>query len=173
MSMLISVRDARNRKDDRAFVERSLRDYLEDLGGMNSGVYPALQEFGHREPDQLASWLGDRKATLLTIINEQQPVGFALVVQESPALHGVDYRMSEFFIARAARQRGFGRNAVRLIFDRFAGQWEVVQNQRNPTSVDFWRRVISQYTGGAWRERIANGEVRQSFRSGTKAARRT
>jgi predicted acetyltransferase len=76
--------------------------------------------------------------------------------------------LSEFFIARAARLHGFGRSATRLILDRFAGQWEVTQNSRNPAAVAFWRRVIAQYTDGAYRERVANGEVRQTFRSGLK-----
>ncbi|MEY2855206.1 MAG: hypothetical protein RL030_2338 [Pseudomonadota bacterium] len=166
--MVISVRDARERKADRAFIELSLRDYLDDLGGLNTGVFPALQEFGHREPDQLASWLGDRDATLMTIVDEQKPVGFALVVRAPPGVPTVDYRLSEFFIARESRLHGFGRGAVRLIFDRFAGQWDVIQNSRNPAAVMFWRRVIAQYTNGAYRERVTNGEVRQTFRTGVK-----
>jgi predicted acetyltransferase len=170
--MPISVRDAREHSSDRAFVERSLRDYLEDLGGLNSGIFPTLQEFGHREPDQLAGWLADRDATLLTIVSDQQPVGFALVVRAPPGARGIDYRMSEFFITRAARGRGIGPSAVRLILDRFAGQWEIVQNQRNAAAVKFWRRVVAQYTAGAWRERTDNGEVRQTFRSGARSVRR-
>lgn len=169
--MAISVRDARERKADRAFIEHSLRDYLVDLGGMHSGVFPVLQEFGHRDPDQVASWLADRNAVLLTIVDDQQPAGFALVLRDPPGAAGVDWRMAEFFIARSARGRGAGRSAVRLIFDRFAGRWEVVQNQRNPGAVAFWRAVISQYTRGDYRERMNNGEVRQTFRSGAAAAR--
>ena len=73
--------------------------------------------------------------------------------------------MSEFFIAREARRRGVGRSAVRLIFDRFAGTWEILEYQRNPGAVAFWRRVVTAYTAGDFRERVQNGEVRQHFSS--------
>jgi predicted acetyltransferase len=164
--MIFSVRDARERKSDREFVERSLPDYRDDLGIANTGLFRALPEIGHGEPDQLAAWLGDRNCLLFTMLDGQQPVGFALVVRAPAFAKDVDFRMSEFFVARTARRRGVGRNAARLIFDRFSGSWEVVENQRNDEAVQFWRRVIAQYTGGDYRERAASGEVRQIFRSG-------
>ena len=53
-----------------------------------------------------------------------------------------------------------------LILDRFAGQWEIVEYQRNPGAVNFWRRVVSAYTRGNYQERVVNGEVHQTFVSG-------
>jgi len=55
---------------------------------------------------------------------------------------------------------------VRLILDRFAGRWEVVEYSRNPGAVAFWRKAIAGYTRGNYQERVANGEVRQTFLSG-------
>ena len=107
-----------------------------------------------------------RNATLLTILDEHRPVGFALILHRPPGARDIDYRMAEFFIARSARRRGLGRSAVRLILDRFAGRWEVIEYQRNPGAVAFWRRIVADYTKGDYRERVANGEVRQLFRSG-------
>ena len=60
---------------------------------------------------------------------------------------------------------GVGRDAAQLIFNRFAGQWEVTEYLRNAGAVSFWRRVISAYTRGTYTERISDGEVRQLFRS--------
>ena len=74
--------------------------------------------------------------------------------------------MAEFFIARAYRRLGVGRSAVPLILDRFAGRGEIVEYQRNPGAVNVWRRVVAAYTRGDYQERVANGEVRQSFVSG-------
>jgi predicted acetyltransferase len=73
--------------------------------------------------------------------------------------------MAEFFIARSYRRLGIGARAVHLILDRFAGHWEITEYQRNPAAVSFWRRVIRAYTGGDFRERVQDGEVRQSFES--------
>ena len=58
-----------------------------------------------------------------------------------------------------------------LIFDRFGGDWEIVEYQRNPGAVAFWRRVLTGYCAGRFTERTQNGEVRQRFTSRPAAAR--
>lgn len=169
--MTISVRDARAEVADRSWIESVFRDYLEDLAPDSTGMFPKLGEAGHSVPDQLARWFADRSAYLLTILQSQRPVGFALVArgQAGPrSSDAFDYRMAEFFIARPQRRIGIGRAAAPLIFDRFAGRWEISEYQRNPAAVKFWRRVVSEYSRGAYQERILNGEVRQSFVSGAQ-----
>jgi predicted acetyltransferase len=84
----------------------------------------------------------------------------------APPRTPIDYRMAEFFIMRAKRRLGIGATAVRLIFSRFAGRWEITEYLRNADAVSFWRRVVASYTRGNYRERIVNGEVRQTFESG-------
>ncbi len=170
--MTVSVRDARGQPADRRWIESVYRDYLDDLAPLNTGVFPILGEVGHSEPDQLARWFADSSAHLLLILKASTPAGFAMVARGGPAFGKtpVDYRMAEFFISRPHRRLGVGRTAVPLILDRFAGRWEIVEYQRNPAAVDFWRRVVSQYTRGDYQERVSNGEVRQTFVSG--AARR-
>jgi predicted acetyltransferase len=168
----VSVRDARGQPADRRWIESVYRDYLDDLAPLNTGVFPILGEVGHSEPDQLARWFADSSAHLLLILKASTPAGFAMVARGGPAFgkSPVDFRMAEFFISRPQRRLGVGRTAVPLILDRFAGRWEIVEYQRNPAAVDFWRRVVSQYTRGDYQERVNNGEVRQTFVSG--AARR-
>jgi predicted acetyltransferase len=163
--MTVTVRDARSNAPDRQWIEGVYRDYLDDLGLLNTGIFPALGEVGHREPDQLQRWFMDTSATLLTILDDGQPAGFALVARDARASRESDYRMAEFFVAKPYRRRGVGRSAVRLILNRFAGRWEIVEYSRNPNAVKFWRNVVSGYTQGDYRERNANGEVRQHFTS--------
>jgi predicted acetyltransferase len=168
----VSVRDARALPADRRWIEGVYRDYLDDLAPLNTGVFPILGEVGHSEPDQLARWFADPSAHLLLILKSAAPAGFAMVARGGLSFGRppVDYRMAEFFVSRAQRRLGVGRSAVPLILDRFAGRWEIVEYQRNPGAVDFWRRVVAQYTRGDYQERVANGEVHQTFVSG--AARR-
>ncbi|MFI4914611.1 MAG: GNAT family N-acetyltransferase, partial [Steroidobacterales bacterium] len=75
---------------------------------------------------------------------------------------------AEFFIARGWRRRGIGQEAVRLLLDRFTGRWQITEFQRNAGAVQFWRRVVADYTDGRYQERIANGEVEQRFDSGSR-----
>ncbi len=167
-SMTVSVRDVRELPADRRWLESVYRDYLDDLAPLNTGVFPILGEVGHSEPDQLARWFADSSAHLLLILKGAQPAGFAMVARGGPGFGRapMDFRMAEFFIARQQRRLGVGRMAVPLILDRFAGSWEIVEYLRNPAAVAFWRGVIAQYTGGDFRERVSNGEVRQTFSSG-------
>ncbi len=51
------------------------------------------------------------------------------------------------------RRAGIGRDAATLIFDRFAGEWEIVEYMRHPGSVAFWRHVVARYSGGHFTER--------------------
>jgi predicted acetyltransferase len=163
--MTVSLRDAREITSDIQWIEVVYRDYLDDLGLLNTGLFPVLGDIAQRDREPLHRWLLDRSALLITILDDHKPAGFAMVAREQHAGRQCDYRMAEFFIDRAHRRRGLGRSAVRLIFDRFAGRWEIVEYTRNPGAVEFWRSVVAGYTKGHYRERSVNGEVRQYFTS--------
>ena len=162
----VSVRDARSAPADRLWIQSVYRDYLDDLNP-GTGIFPRLGEIGHREPDQIAHWFGDPNTFPLLIMRGDEPVGFARVlrvlVRQEPR---IDYRLAEFFIARARRRLGIGQTAVQLILSRFAGRWEITEYLRNAAAVSFWRRVVGGYTQGRYSERVMNGEVHQVFVSG-------
>jgi predicted acetyltransferase len=166
----VTLRDSRGVRTDRGWIEGVYRDYLNDLAPAATGIFPTLGEVGHREPDQLQRWFDDRTAQVLTILYSEEPVGFAMVRRRSAAASSAsspnEYSMAEFFISRPWRRRGIGAEAVRLLFDRFAGQWLISEHVRNTTAVKFWRRVVSGYTQGKYQERVFNGEVQQHFQSG-------
>jgi predicted acetyltransferase len=163
----VSVRDARASQSDRLWIGSIYREYLDDLSALSTGIFPVLGEVGHREPDLIARWFGDRNAFPLVILKAAGRVGFAMVAHcpqpSGPAM--VEYRMGEFFIARDSRRLGVGRTAVNLILNRFAGRWEITEYLRNPEAVSFWRRVVAGYTRGSYQERVIDGEVRQIFDS--------
>jgi predicted acetyltransferase len=169
----VSVREARSSASDRRWLENIYRDYLDDLAPLNTGIFPILGEVGHRGNDQISRWFADSSAYPLIIVKSAVAVGFAMVARVA-ALAGrtdIDYRMAEFFIERSQRRRGIGQSAVHIIFNRFAGRWEINEYLRNPIAVNFWRRVVAAYTGGEYEERIVNGEVRQLFQSSLARSR--
>jgi predicted acetyltransferase len=163
------VRDARGTPRDREWIESVYRDYLDDLSPLNTGVFSttSLGEIGYSTEDQLSRWFGDSSVTPLVIVRGSEPVGFAMVARGTPAKPDIDYRMAEFFVSRTFRRRGVGRSAVELILNRFSGRWEITEYLRNPVAVSFWRRVVATYTQGRYQERVTNGEVRQTFESGS------
>ncbi len=165
--MLVSIRDARNSKKDRQWIERVYGEYLEALSDLNTGFFRAMTAGeGPRNEEVFAGWFGSDLAHPLLISCGPDPAGFALVMRSRVVPGAIAaYQMSEFFVRQAHRRAGVGREAAQLIFDRFAGEWEIVEYERNPGAVAFWRHVVSRYSGGRFTERSRNGEVRQRFRS--------
>lgn len=168
MIVTVSLRDARHHSAGRSWIEQVFHEYLEALSAQsnNTGLFPVRGDFGDREPDMLARWFADESSYPLAIMKDDRPVGFAVVSR--PLLtqrKQLDFRMAEFFISANQRRLGIGRNAVRLIFKRFAGRWEITEIQSNKNAIAFWRAVVRDYSKGQYRERNENGEVKQYFDS--------
>jgi predicted acetyltransferase len=169
---LVSIRDVRRSKQDRQWIQSVYGEYLESLADLNTGLFSVLGAANPHQDEIFANWFSNDQSHPLLILKGRDSVGFALVTRPRIAPAGektANYRMSEFFVRNQHRRAGIGRDAATLIFDRFAGDWEIVEYMRHPGSVAFWRHVIARYSSGHYTERAQNGEVRQRFTS--KAAR--
>lgn len=166
--MLVSIRDCRHSKKDRQWIQDVYPEYLDALADLNTGLFSVLGASNPHQDEIFANWFANDHSHPLTILKGSDSVGFALVTRPRVAAAGetaVNYHMSEFFVRKQNRRSGIGRDAAKLIFDRFAGDWEIVEYQRNPGSVAFWRRILTVYCGGRFTERTKNGEVHHRFRS--------
>ena len=176
--MLVSIRDCKHSPKDRQWIEGIYGEYLEDLSQLNTGIFPVVIEESRRNEEIFANWFSNEYSHPLMILKGSESVGFALVTRPRIASAGdkpADYHLSEFFIRRPHRRLGIGRDAATLIFNRFSGEWDIVEYDRNPAAIAFWRRVVQTYTGGKYQERARNGEIRQRFKSSgsTKADPKT
>jgi predicted acetyltransferase len=52
-----------------------------------------------------------------------------------------------------------------VLFNRFEGEWEVLEDAENRAALAFWRRVIGAQAAGRFREIREGNEIRQRFRS--------
>jgi len=170
--MAVSVRDARTSGEDRRWIERAYREYLDDIAAGGTGVFPALLVTGQASEDLLGPWFHDERSMPFLILRGSEPAGFALVQRTSVVRDGpeAEYRMTEFFISRPLRQLGLGREAAQLLFSRFEGRWLVTESTGHEGAVAFWRRVIGAYTRGRYRERQSGGEVQHRFESARRTA---
>ena len=166
--MLVSIRDCRHSKKDRQWIQEIYPEYLDALADLNTGLFSVLGANNPHQDEIFANWFSNDHSHPLVIAKGADAVGFALVSRPRVAAAGetpVNYHMSEFFVRKSHRRLGIGRDAAKLIFDRFAGDWEIVEYQRNPSAVTFWRRVLTTYCKGRYTERSLNGEVHQRFTS--------
>lgn len=172
--MLVSIRDCRHSKKDRQWIQDVYGEYLDALSDLNTGLFSVLGGDNPREHEIFANWFANDHSHPLLILKGAEAVGFALVSRPRIPVAGeaaANYTMSEFFVRQAHRRTGIGRDAATLIFDRFAGDWEIVEYQRHPAAVAFWRGVLTAYSKGRFTERSRNGEVRQRFTSRASTAR--
>jgi len=132
-----------------------------------------LGEVGHREPDQIARWFGDRNAFPLIILQTAERVGFAMVARSShppgPPVLSTAWRS---FSSPRQPAPGFGKDGRQSHPDTFRGP---LGNHRVPAAipvaVSFWRRVVAGYTRGSYQERVINERGRQVFDSRIERSR--
>jgi predicted acetyltransferase len=169
-----SIRDCKHSKKDRQWIQDVYGEYMEALADLNTGLFSVIGADNPRNDEIFANWFANDQSHPLMILQGAEAAGFALVTRPRIAPAGetaVDFQMSEFFVRKQHRRNGIGRDAATLIFDRFAGEWEILEYKRNPGSVAFWRRVIADYSAGRYTERSRNGEIRQRFKSRRPASR--
>jgi predicted acetyltransferase len=173
-SLLVNIRDCRHSKKDRQWIRDVYGEYLDALSDLNTGLFSVLGADNPHEHEIFANWFANDQSHPLVIQRGSDLVGFALVTRPRIPAAGeavADYHMSEFFVRQAHRLAGIGRDAATLIFDRFAGEWEIVEYERHPGAVAFWRRVLTTYCRGGFIERSRHGEIRQRFSSRAAAGR--
>ena len=75
--------------------------------------------------------------------------GFVLVNNHCKYISGDNiHSVAEFFVLRKYRKKGVGRQAAKMIFDKFDGLWEVKILYTNVPALSFWSKVIDEYSGG-------------------------
>lgn len=115
--------------------------------------YPYLDDY----------WKDETRFPYLVELNGKY-AGFVLVrlIEEKERTY---FSIAEFFIMKKYRRSGLGKLVASEMFDLHQGQWEVFQIEKNVPAQHFWRKVISDYTKGDYKERIVDRKVIQEFRS--------
>jgi predicted acetyltransferase len=59
-----------------------------------------------------------------------------------------DFSMAEFFVMYKYKRLGAGTYAVKYIFGKHKGKWQITYAQKNKPANEFWNKVVKEYTGG-------------------------
>ncbi|MEK4461412.1 MULTISPECIES: GNAT family N-acetyltransferase [unclassified Paenibacillus] len=106
-------------------------------------------------------WTEDSNFPYLLTLNGKN-AGFVLVKLKNRD-DDLYFSIAEFFIIKKYRRVGLGRLVAKDIFNIHKGQWEVYQIDNNEPAQRFWKKVIEEYTGGKFTERIEAGRKTQVF----------
>lgn len=80
------------------------------------------------------------------IINVDGELAGFVLINKNGSTPDVDWNVGEFFITAKFQGKGVGRNVAEQIFNQFSGTWETMQMPQNKPAIDFWKKVVSQYT---------------------------
>jgi predicted acetyltransferase len=119
------------------------------LGADGRFGYPKLELY-FKEPESRFPFL---------IRSDGGLAGFALVTRGSPIDPHV-FDVAEFFVIRALRGRGVGREAAFQVWKRMPGPWTVRVAQGNTEGLAFWQRTLDAFAPGRVAKRTLAGKPR-------------
>jgi predicted acetyltransferase len=137
-------------------VDRSHRAVLENLGQLYrhdlSEAYGHLPNvdgtFNNRRLDHFQTGLDASQQMWLIMV--AAALGGFVLTREIEA----DARtISDFFVVRALRRTGVGREAARQVIARTPGQWRIAFQTYNPGAQRFWQQVATDFAGEGWSAR--------------------
>jgi predicted acetyltransferase len=161
--MFVGLEETWNSADARRCFENLYPMYLHELAAFGADLY-ALDAAGRWQPDLARSWTepvtghgnlleprpaADRSQPFqrgYTICVDRRRVGFVCVAL--PPFRYMDgrsdFQLSELFVVHRYRGCGVAVVAVRELFSRYKGRWELGALRDNTRAVSFWRRSLSR-----------------------------
>jgi len=83
------------------------------------------------------------------IMADGELAGFVMVNNHPEvADHPTDFSLAEFFVMYPFRRAGVGRQAFFQALALHRGTWQLKLHPKNAASVNFWHRVVNEYTKG-------------------------
>jgi predicted acetyltransferase len=145
---------------DLAIVKNLVPYYIYDMSEYMS--WPTKPDGRHDGCDGIEAYWADPDKLAFMLRSRREPAGFVLLLKGG---HGpdIDYSFTEFFVLRKFRHRGVGERIALQFFKRYSGRWQIDHLKDNKAAAEFWRKVISRYTGGKFKVKSArcrDGQVR-------------
>jgi predicted acetyltransferase len=151
-AMQIEVRQAT--RPDRGLIRRMMELYLHDFSEFEDEDLDEHGLYGYGDLDYF--WFEEGFFAFVVTVDGKL-AGFVLVNNEV-YLPDNERSISEFFIVRKYRRRSIGRHVAFEVFNSLPGKWEVAELENSYPSQEFWRKVIAEYTQGAFSETVLDND---------------
>lgn len=138
---------------DRAPLQQMLELYQHDISDIWDQDLDASGRYGYA----LDKYWANPACLPFVFLQAGKYAGFALL-NDSVSLPENDIWLAQFFVMKKYRRQGTGRQAALALFESVRGRWEVGQMPGNLAALAFWRRVIGEYTQGAFVEHELDDE---------------
>jgi predicted acetyltransferase len=131
-------------RSDRAVLENLGQLYRHDLSESYGLLPNADGTFNNRHLDEFRTG-ADPEGRAWLIMADSRLAGFVMTGRMDGAM-----TIQDFFVVRALRRTGVGREAARLTIATFSGPWWIAFQRYNPGTERFWSQVATDAVGDAW-----------------------
>ena len=141
---------------ERDWLERAYLNWLQELAVSSRARPPSTERLAR---EQISDWLQDRTVDLFVLRRDEEHAGFACVER----VLGGGAHLREFYVVPSLRRLRVVSHAAALLFDRYAGQWQLEVLQSDRTALRFWSNVVQRYALDRRREERSDGHIRYVF----------
>jgi predicted acetyltransferase len=141
-------------KSDRQLIRRMMELYLYDFSEFEGTDLDEHGIYDYGDLDYF--WFEPTHAAFLVTVDEKL-AGFVLV-DDDIMVEGNERSISEFFVMRKYRRKGVGKAVAFEVFNRLPARWEVRVIENNAPALEFWRKVVAEYTRSHYQETTLDNE---------------
>lgn len=141
--------------DDYSIVQNMARFYVYDISrycGFISEDW-ACPDDGLYECFDFKKYFVEPECKAFLVRVGQELAGFVLLKYDDTSSDG-HWDMSQFFILAKFQGHGVASQVAKQVWEMYPGHWEVSVIPENTKGLAFWRRLITDYTAGSYKEEI-------------------
>jgi len=149
-------------KDEKEILRNLLEKYNYEFSQYENTDVNDLGLYGY---DWLDVYWTEENRFAYFIKVDNKLAGFIMVNDYRETKIETDYTMSELFVMYKYRKMGVGTYAVKNMFDKYKGKWQLMYHPKNTSSKSFWNKIVNEYTKG--RYEIIKDNMEAQYRDGT------
>ncbi|MBQ3273275.1 MAG: GNAT family N-acetyltransferase [Solobacterium sp.] len=129
--------------EDRGLLYNVFQKFLHEMTAYYDNP---LDDAGNYDYGWFDSYFEESDREALQIYRDDRLAGFAMLNRVSYFGGQPDHVMAEFTVFPHFRRQGTGREAVRQLFARYPGSWEIKYNRHNLPAGHFWTVLTGPYS---------------------------
>lgn len=141
--------------EEKQVLSNLMQLYLFELNKYNNSD---LNNDGFFEYEYFNSYWDESSRYPFLFYYSEKLAGFVLVNSYSVLNHENTKSIAEFFVLPIYRKMNIGKYVAFKIFNMFPSNWQVCEMTRNKPAIDFWRKIVREYTDGDFEEVLLNND---------------
>ena len=117
--------------------------YLHDLSRFSSNLTIGEDGFFHYEDLELF-WSTEGISPYFIKLDDQV-IGFLLLLERPYLTKDNDFGINDLFILNPYKGKGFGRGALKKLFNEKRGKYFVIELRENEPAILFWKKVFKDF----------------------------